>query len=281
MKRIMYLKQWLVSFLHIMLNGFEELFENEEERDVLYKGVKLFYSNHTSIVDRFISEGDYEPIIQNEITNELKKHNNPVFLDIGANIGMISLGILSKIPQCVIYAFEPAPHQFNLFRKTIQFNQLSNRITLYNIALSNKNAYTNFVVHKKKHAAGDGFIDTGRGGKIIDNIEVQVKTLDSWWIENGRVKIDFIKIDTEGAELWVLEGGKECITQCEPGLIIEIYQGNLKNYPYTKIDIINLIYSYGYFCRIGERFIEKDDLINNFPSEYVEFTFVTKKADVF
>ena len=150
MKRIIHLKQRLGNFLHNKLNRFKELFENDKERDILYKGVKLFYSNHTSIVERFIREGDYEPAIQNEIVNELQKYVNPVFLDIGANIGMISLGIRSKIPQCLIYAFEPAPHQFNLFRKTIQFNQLSNRITLYNIALSNREYVYKFCRSQKK-----------------------------------------------------------------------------------------------------------------------------------
>ena len=175
------------------------------ERTLNYEGFRVFYSRGTSIVERFKKEGNFEEESANRIALELEGVQSPSIMDVGANIGLVSLNILSKVRDASIFAFEPGPHQFKLFQKTIAANDLEEIIALKQIALGDHNGKERFTVHHTMHASGDGFFDTGRAGRS-KSIEVDVCTIDSWWIESGRPMIHLIKIDTEGAELYGLTG---------------------------------------------------------------------------
>jgi FkbM family methyltransferase len=167
--------------------------------------------------------------------------------------------VLRNVPNVKIYAFEPGPHQFELFRMTIDRNELKHRIILYKTAISNVKGTLDFFVHNTKDVSGDGFIDTLRAGasKII---RVPTMPLDQWWLDENKPQIDFIKIDTEGAELWILQGAKELISTCKPIILTEMSDLNYINYPYSEIDVLNLLNNYNYIVYNEKR--EITDLNN-------------------
>ncbi len=223
-----------------------------------YLGFKLFYScskQGTGIVNHVMMNRIYEKDTCKILEKSLEKIKNPVFIDVGANIGLISLYVLNKFPSSKIFAFEPSPHQHELFEKTIESNNIEDRLKLYNFALSNKEGELSFFVHNEANCSGDGLIDTGRGGSG-KNIRVQTTPLDIWWNQNDRPSIDLIKIDTEGAELLVLEGSKEILSKCSPDIFFEMQKNNYRVYNYTWIDIYNLLTSFGYSIKTehGEKF---------------------------
>lgn len=86
-------------------------------------------------------------------------------------------------------------------------------------------------------ASGDGFLDTGRAGKGSIT-KVSMTTLDNWWLNANKPKVNVLKSDAEGAELWILQGGIEFISHCKPVIFLEIYPPNLKPYPYSAHDIL-------------------------------------------
>jgi len=234
---------------------------NKNEKILRYHGYELFHTKGTSIVNRYLNTNAYEPELSNSIVKELLKKSNPTLLDVGANIGMISLFCLSKIPTLNIFAFEPGPLQHGLLEKTIQANQLQDSITLNNKALSNETGVASFAIHQDEHNSGDGFVDTGRAGNTT-TISVQTKRIDEWWQEQGQPNIDVIKIDTEGAEFLVLTGAKKMIKTLKPVLYLEIYYHNLKNYPHSEDDIYELLEELGYkLFLLSGRMINKQDLI--------------------
>ena len=59
--------------------------------------------------------------------------------------------------------------------------------------------------------------DLGNGRSVT----VEVRTLDEIWVEIGRPKVSFVKIDVEGAEVEVIRGANGFISQCVPTLLIE------------------------------------------------------------
>ncbi|MBK6526928.1 MAG: FkbM family methyltransferase [Crocinitomicaceae bacterium] len=93
-----------------------------------------------------------------------------------------------------------------------------------------------FLIHNTQDASGDGFLDTGRAGKS-KKIKVKTQKLDDWWRLNANPKIDFIKCDTEGAELFVLRGADDLVRHCKPFILLEIFHTNLQKYPYSALDI--------------------------------------------
>ncbi|OFY84452.1 MAG: hypothetical protein A3F72_13670 [Bacteroidetes bacterium RIFCSPLOWO2_12_FULL_35_15] len=248
----------------------QKVTEQLEEFTLNYKNFTVYYSKGTSLIKRIIEQGDYEPEISEVIIKELSGIENPLVIDIGANIGLMSISVLHEIPNAKIYAFEPGPHQFKLFSKTIETNKINGKILLSPIALSNQKGTAIFQIHSSEDASGDGFFDTERAG-ATEGIEVKTDTLDNWWIANNQPKVDFIKMDTEGAEYWILQGGKHLIEKCRPIMIAEIFEQNIKNYPFKLADVIDYIWEIGYEIQTPQR--------ENVTSE--NLTAVLKKENTF
>jgi FkbM family methyltransferase len=209
-----------------------------------YLGFTLYYSKGTSLLEGLRNDL-YEPETCNIIHRVLGQIDYPTFIDIGSNIGLMSLFVLSKNPSSRVYAFEPGPHQSGLLCKTIKKNKLENNLLLETLAISNSESYLDFFIHKTKDVSGDGFIDTQRAGET-KSIKVQTKRLDVWWNEHDNPHIDMIKIDTEGAELWVLEGASELIKTCRPYILTEICKLNYYNYPYSEFEVLEMLHHYNY-----------------------------------
>lgn len=212
------------------------LFEKKEQ-NIKHAGITLFYNKGNSVVVRLKKEGNYENEMCDHIVKKLKEKENPVLMDVGANIGLVSTYLLNKIPSVHIYAFEPGPVQAELLQKTIDENLLQKNIKLYQVALADTTGTQTFYTHVTRDQAKDGLFDTERGEKT-KKIEVQTSTLDEWWRKAGRPRVDVVKIDTEGAELLVLRGASEFLKEVRPVIYLEIEPSNLKAYPYTHIDII-------------------------------------------
>ncbi len=216
---------------------------------IQYCGFDLYFGRRSGIVNR-IRFGHltrvYEELLCNSIVADLKKTTNPVFIDIGANIGFISLYILSKLPDSKIYAFEPGPSQHKLLGITLFANKLEQNIILSNQAVGDSDEPREFYVHKDEFESGaDGILDTERGGET-EKIFVPGVTLDSWWKRNESVHIDVIKMDTEGAELLILKGAEGIINALKPVLYLEISPLNLKKYPFKAIDILEWLNKHNY-----------------------------------
>ncbi len=142
-------------------------------------------------------------------------HQNSVCIDIGCHKGEILDLMLQQSPQGGHYGFEPIPQ---LYKNLVEKYTPANNIFPY--ALADKCGKANFQfvkndpaysgLQKRKYA-----IDNPE----IEEIEVEIYTLDSIVPEN--TKIDFIKIDVEGAELDVLKGAKRVLTENKPIVVFE------------------------------------------------------------
>lgn len=153
--------------------------------------------------------------------------------------------MLADASSTRVYAFEPGMHQYSLLKKTIEFNHLAEQVSIYNMALGREVGCQPFATHNTRDASGDGFIDTGRSG-VANEVMVLVQTIDNWWKEEAFPMVDVVKIDTEGAELWVLEGAVEFLSACKPIIYLEIWPVNLLLYPYKAQDIILWLNKHGY-----------------------------------
>jgi FkbM family methyltransferase len=202
---------------------------------IKYCGFDLFYLPGDLLVKKIRNNKIFEQKMCDKIEKELHSSNSNTFMDIGSNIGLISLYVSSKIKNISIYAFEPGPNQSKMFEKTILKNNL-NSISLYKIALGNEDKSVTFVSHYSPDSSGDGLVDTGRAGQPIP-VSVPMMRLDTWWKKNNEPQIDVMKIDTEGSELLILQGAMVMIQSTKPIIYIEIEPKNIKVYPYTRDDL--------------------------------------------
>ena len=141
--------------------------------------------------------------------------DNPVILDIGANIGNHTLYWLKESPRKAkyVYAFEVIDETFEILKKNIELNELQNRTTLFHFGLGANN--TNASISSMSFTnMGATSIQEDINGKFV------IKKLDNIKLNH---KIDFVKIDVEGFELEVIKGAKEFLKKDKPMIWVELW----------------------------------------------------------
>jgi len=217
-----------------------------------YLGFRLFYSRGNGLVDRlrFLSPKKlYEPELGEAIINTLEKYQKGTFIDIGSNIGLISLYVHKFLPKTKIICLEPGQVQRALFEITIASNNLTSSIQSLPYAIAEKNYIGFFSVNSNNAAnSGDGLLDTKRTETKTNKVSVDVRALDSL-VSIYSLSPNVIKIDIEGAELWALKGMVDTLKKFTPVVFFEMNPSNLAVYPYKAIDIINFFHENNYQIR--------------------------------
>jgi FkbM family methyltransferase len=147
--------------------------------------------------------------------DKLFKYINPErAIDIGAHVGNFTKELYYKFPKCKIVMVEANPNcepHLRLLGKPYEI-----------VALSNKEGYANLYVETINPVATGASLykentDWYGDGKY-ETITVPTKTLDSCNYFEGQ-PIDFIKIDVQGSELDILNGGEQTIKNTQFVLI--------------------------------------------------------------
>ena len=141
--------------------------------------------------------------------------NNPVILDIGANVGNHTLYWLLKSPKKAkhIYSFEVIDETYDILKKNVEINNLKDKVTLYNFGLSNVNSNAKILGESNSLMSCCAVMEQGEGG-------FQFKRLDDVGIQE---KVDFVKIDVEGQEIPVIEGAKKLLNKYKPMMWVEVW----------------------------------------------------------
>lgn len=140
-----------------------------------------------------------------------------ICFDIGANIGETTLNFAQIASAGKVYSFEPVPFLFQRLRTNTGLNYFDN-IILHNIAISDNTDDLYFDAPKNQNSSG---ISLNKHSSA-DATRVCSTTLDTFVIENNIERIDFIKIDVEGFENYVINGAINTIKRFKPVLFIEI-----------------------------------------------------------
>ena len=138
-------------------------------------------------------------------------------IDAGGFIGDSAL-VLQEYTDKQIYSFEVNPSNVELFKRSVELNHLSSKVTLVEKALWSKETSLEFNLCgsssslKKLHG-----IPYER-----ETIKVQTVSLDRFVKEN-QLEVGLIKVDLEGAESEFLKGAEHTIKTQKPVLLLSIY----------------------------------------------------------
>ncbi|MDW5564236.1 MAG: FkbM family methyltransferase [Methanomassiliicoccus sp.] len=162
----------------------------------------------------------------------LGKNSNCI--DIGANEGMILKDMLKFAPRGEHMAIEPIPDLAD--RLTQRYPQ----VEVHKCALSNACGTSSFqLVTNNPGYSGLRRRHYDFGKPEIKEITVRTKTMDEVYPE-GR-SLDFVKIDVEGAEYLVLEGGKETLKRNQPYIVFEHGRGAAEFYDVRPEQVYDLL----------------------------------------
>lgn len=175
--------------------------------------IKCFAIPESIVMDFIRNQYEYDSV---------KIEDGDYIIDCGACWGDTALLFAQNAGENgKVFSFEFVPSNINIFNKNMQANpRLSSNIVLVEYAVSNEN-YKSFE-----------YFDNGTSTSLCiekdekDDVKIaQTITIDEYIKTNKIPKVDFIKMDIEGAELDALLGCKETILKYKPKLAISIYHG--------------------------------------------------------
>lgn len=231
---------------------------------LLYRIVRLVYRTDKRIIKRngIVYELDLSEGIDLSVFlfGSFQKHvfqnqyycfkGDEIIFDIGANAGVMSLQFAKLAPRGAVYSFEPTHYAFAKLNKNISLNpDFASRITTVQAFVSSKEeqdapitAYASWKVDGT-HSMGDHAIHLGTPK---DTIGVASTTIDAYIRENHIMRLDFIKIDTDGHEWDVLQGARHSIGAFRPVVVFEVGEYVMTERGITFADYYEFFNSKGY-----------------------------------
>jgi FkbM family methyltransferase len=160
----------------------------------------------------------YEPATTAVLRERLVDRS--VFVDVGANHGYFSVLAAAFVGASGrVVAFEPNPRVFDQLRTHVRINGFESRVSLHQIALGAASA-SSVPLFVSRRADNSGVASLRPAQELLElgwlsrgeSVDVRVETLDGWLAASGLGRIDVLKLDVEGAEDDVLDGGRHALT---------------------------------------------------------------------
>lgn len=172
-----------------------------------------------------------------------------VVIDIGGNIGTVSIYLAKKYPFLKIYAFEPVKQNYENFLKNIELNNINKDIIkVFNLAIT-KDRRDVILTSPFYNSGASNIYDNYSNGIVLNNdISIKSITFDDIFSNNNISKCKLLKIDCEGAEYEILysanvENLKNCEYMCGEFHGIEDKREKLYDYCNKYIKHIEIVYS--------------------------------------
>ena len=148
--------------------------------------------------------GSYEEKYINLIDNNIPR--NGIFIDVGANIGAISVILAKQRPDITIHAFEASPNVFQFLKLNKEQNKLTN-LNIHNLAIhSSDNLELPFYSPEILNGKGSFAPVFTQDAEIVKTI-----SLDSFFNKNN-IYPNFIKVDVEGYEALIFDSMKKYLS---------------------------------------------------------------------
>lgn len=167
-------------------------------------------------------------------------------LDIGAHHGLYTLLASRRVgPKGQVIAFEPSPRERKALFRHLKLNRCTN-VTVQGLALGNEE--------------GEAILHIVQGGESGCNslkppvvksgtspVRVSVARLDDWLRKQGIERVDFVKLDVEGAELSVLKGARRLLESAKrPVFLMEVEDTRTRPWGYLSCEIVTMLDSMEY-----------------------------------
>ncbi|MEI7886886.1 MAG: FkbM family methyltransferase [Actinomycetes bacterium] len=147
-----------------------------------------------------------------------------IVLDIGANIGIMTVLIAQRVRRGHVHAFEPIPENFRALTRLVAHFKLNN-VTLHHMALGESSGQLEMVMPEEQHVRMQGLSHVVQPGQEVAGRQYQVpqdRLDDLEFLQD--IQIDGIKIDVEGFEQFVFAGGRQLLKRCSPLVYAELVE---------------------------------------------------------
>lgn len=186
-----------------------------------------------------------------------------VMIDVGANDGFFTSFAARRVgDQGRVYAFEPSRREFGRLEKNLALNQLTNvRAIPKGVSDGSGTGVLHICEygHEGQNTLGD-FVHQVNGAGTET---VELCSLTDYFSSEKLARLDFIKIDVEGAEYKVLSGARELIARHKPILMLEVLDKALHNQGSSAEQVMGLLKDLGChlytFSPVTGRLVRSED----------------------
>lgn len=179
----------------------------------------------------------------------IKDNKNPI-LDVGAHIGVFSVYAKTINPRARVYAFEPEKDNFDLLKRNLDVNRVSD-VKTFKIALAEK-------TEERQLFLGEDNINHSLLPKLEENqdspqISIQAYSLGDFLSQHKILKVGLLKMDIEGGEYEILENmSAEDFSKIE-NLVLEYHEYQGRNHK----DLENILRQNGFSAQTFPSRFEK------------------------
>lgn len=168
--------------------------------------------------------GDPEIILTRVVIDRVQAGG--IFFDIGAHYGFYSM-LASELvgSQGHVYAFEPTPRTFSILKKNTQ--ELSN-VTITQSPVWESKTHIQFTDFGVEYGAFNTYLGTTTDKHVLETahktvLNLETVTIDDFVAQHGIRDIQFMKIDVENAELFVVKGAVNTLRRFSPIVCVELW----------------------------------------------------------
>lgn len=186
----------------------------------------------------------------NDIYDFVENYVKPGFVvwDVGANVGLFAFSAASRAQrEGRVLCLEPDHWSVSLLKRSCAYNRgLAAPVDILPMAVSDALSIEWLNVPNRSRAATHLDLAGGAGQDLVGGVREQhlVPTVTLDWVANYYPKPQIIKIDTDGAELRVLNGALSLLRECRPIIEIEVYERNADAVTEFLIKLGYVLYDY-------------------------------------
>ena len=217
----------------------EDVIMTFRDSGIRFKCVK--HDSRLAPID-MLNFGTYEKA---ELSMQLKMIGEyDTVLDVGGNFGWYAMSVAKHRSHSHVFCFEPVPKSYSYLNENIKLNNLSN-ISTFDFGFSDIEG--SFDFYYDPTLSVNASLANTSGNKETERVVCNVRRLDDFRKEHSD-KVDFIKCDVEGAELFVFKGGADLIKNDCPIVFAEMLIKWSAKFNYHPNDIISFFSELGYLC---------------------------------
>jgi len=282
------LEEWAVkdrrTLMDLNRERAEQCFE-DRRRYILPNGLEVVHLN------QYETDYVYKEIFEDQcyLRHGIRLQDGATVVDIGANIGLFSLFVMSRCKNPKIYAFEPAPVVYDLLKANCA--AYGPNVQAFNVGVSDKPKTAPFTFYEKssvfsgfhpdetedreaiqavvrnvlnsQSVAGESveaYVSELTANRLLCNThECRLTTVSDIIRENQIDKIDLLKIDAEKSELDIIRGIEDRDWSKIDQVVIEIHDSSHEAVKRIK----DLLIERGYRCAVEqETLLEHAGLFN-------------------
>jgi FkbM family methyltransferase len=183
----------------------------------------------------------YEPAVVRELMRTLTETS--VVYDVGAHVGIMTIMTARRVTRGRVYAFEPAPPNFELLQRHVVSNGYADRVVTARVLVGDRLSAAVPFVHRLDQFTANSLAYAIEGGQATDTPMI---TIDDIVLKGSALPPTHMKIDVEGYEAAVLRGASGTLRAFRPIVICAIHPEPLRLLGETGAGVVRFLTDLGY-----------------------------------